>query len=212
MARAFKTRWFSDKMTCIITFENGTEIRHTPEDSEHHLAIGYYRKQNSLWFNYRFRSYQEMKEFVDYKKKLVLEREKDEQELKENRKKIKEEIFKIENHYQVGDIIVNSWGYEQTNVEFYQVTRVLNMTIEVREILQKVEEGSYYSHGMACNVLPRKDDFIEKAEPFLLYVKVYPVENPKEGELPYWHSLSGKRSFYSFRKWSGNSQYNSWYA
>lgn len=35
----------------------------------------------------------------------------------------------------VGDILVSSWGYDQTNIDYYQVTRVPGAnTVEIREI------------------------------------------------------------------------------
>lgn len=34
-----------------------------------------------------------------------------------------------------GDILVSSWGYDQTNIDYYQVTRVIGVnTVEIREI------------------------------------------------------------------------------
>lgn len=35
---------------------------------------------------------------------------------------------------QVGDILYSSWGYEQTNIDFYQVTKVGPKAIEIRQI------------------------------------------------------------------------------
>jgi hypothetical protein len=38
----------------------------------------------------------------------------------------------------VGDILVSSWGYDQTNIDFYQVTRVVGpMSVEIRAIGSK---------------------------------------------------------------------------
>lgn len=38
----------------------------------------------------------------------------------------------------VGDIFYSSWGYDQTNIDFYQVTRVISdKTIELRPIQSK---------------------------------------------------------------------------
>lgn len=38
----------------------------------------------------------------------------------------------------IGDILYTSWGYDQTNIDFYQVTRVPGpMTVEIRKIAAK---------------------------------------------------------------------------
>lgn len=48
-----------------------------------------------------------------------------------------------QNHdYKVGDILVSSWGYDQTNVDFYQVTSVNGQKIIIQEIRSKIAHPS----------------------------------------------------------------------
>lgn len=54
-----------------------------------------------------------------------------------------------------GDIFYTSWGYEQTNVEFYQVVRATEKTVWVREIHGAFTSGNYWSGTVA----PVKDEF-----------------------------------------------------
>ena len=58
----------------------------------------------------------------------------------------------------VGDVLVTSWGYEQTNVNFYQVIERKGKTkVTLREVASKtLEETSWCS----ANVTPVKDAFI----------------------------------------------------
>lgn len=45
---------------------------------------------------------------------------------------------------QVGDVLRSSWGYDQTNVDFYQVTALVgSQTVEYRPIGQESEETHY---------------------------------------------------------------------
>lgn len=101
-------------------------------------------------------------------------------------------------HFKVGDILVNSWGYEQTNIEFYQVVVVGRKTIEIAEISKSIVENSYQSHGMACNVTPVPDSFLKSGDKYTLRVK-------SGGH------LSQPKSYYHIHKWSGRPMYNSWY-
>lgn len=58
---------------------------------------------------------------------------------------------------EVGHILVASWGYEQTNVDFYQVTRVIGAhTVEIREIEGNVTRGD---GGWSGQVIPAIDAF-----------------------------------------------------
>lgn len=57
--------------------------------------------------------------------------------------------------YAVGDVLVSSWGYDQTNVDFYKVTRVTRGTVDLVEIgCEEVKEKG----GRGCEyVIPQPD-------------------------------------------------------
>lgn len=112
-------------------------------------------------------------------------------------KRAKNKETKASDHYKIGDIIVNSWGWEQTNIEFYKVVEVLPKTIKIRELSQDIEPGSEYSHGMACNVLP-SDEFLTDGDSYSLRVTA-------------GGRLSNPQSYYYMHKWDGKPEYNSWY-
>lgn len=63
----------------------------------------------------------------------------------------------------VGDILYSSWGYDQTNIDFYQVTRVVGAhTVELRKIAGKdAGGGNGYDRG---NCVASPGQFI--GEPF----------------------------------------------
>ena len=50
----------------------------------------------------------------------------------------------IKHSLQIGSILYSSWGYEQTNIDFYEVTKLIGKcTIEIREIAQTRETHNY---------------------------------------------------------------------
>lgn len=59
----------------------------------------------------------------------------------------------------VGSIFYNSWGYDQTNIDFYEVVEAKGMTVTVREIGQRRDRT--YHDGGTCT--PTKGQF--KGEP-----------------------------------------------
>lgn len=124
-------------------------------------------------------------------------------EEKQARKELNSAV-KASDFYQIGDIIYNSWGYEQTNVEFYQVVRMTAKTICVEEIAQEQVPESMNGHGMSCDVIAVKDSFLKNGGKFQLQVKVFKADGD--------HYLAGGESFYSFGKWNGTPKYCSWYA
>lgn len=154
-------------------------------------------------FSYVQRTYEDAKSSFDAKLNRLKEIEQEKLKVKEERK-ILNSAVKASDFYQLGDIIYNSWGYEQTNVEFYQVVRMTAKTICVEEIAQEQVPESMQGHGMSCDVIAVKDSFLKNGGKFRLQVKVLNVDGD--------HYLTGGERFYSFGKWGGKPKYCSWYA
>ena len=57
----------------------------------------------------------------------------------------------MSNPFTAGDILVGSWGYEQTNVDFYEVVRVTPCTVRYVSIGQKYAEQL---SSMSARVVP----------------------------------------------------------
>jgi hypothetical protein len=56
----------------------------------------------------------------------------------------------------VGTILYVSWGYDQTNIDFYQIIRVLKKSVEIRPIGAKSEQTGF----MSGKKMPSPGDFI----------------------------------------------------
>ncbi|PNR90632.1 hypothetical protein LA05_02040 [Xanthomonas oryzae pv. oryzae] len=46
---------------------------------------------------------------------------------------------------EVGAVLVSSYGYEQTNVDFYEVVAVQNRTVTLRELVQERQDTGHMS-------------------------------------------------------------------
>lgn len=55
----------------------------------------------------------------------------------------KRAALKASDHFTVGDVLTNSWGYDQTNIDFYQVVEVLPRSIKIRPIAQKSRDTGW---------------------------------------------------------------------
>jgi len=70
-------------------------------------------------------------------------------------------INSVVHNLNVNDVLYSSWGYEQTNVDFYQVIKLVGKTmVEIQEINQIRE----YESDMSGSCSPRVGSFID-AEP-----------------------------------------------
>lgn len=149
------------------------------------VAIAFTGKRSKPTWHFRFntveRMHEKMNEFFDRLESW--------DKMKKERKIAREgELDSIN----IGDILVNTWGYEQTNVDFFQVTDRKKKSIVIRAI------GSRYCDeapggDMSDYVTPAKDCFISNSKPMLKT------------------SLSMEHGCLS-RTEEGKKHYRSWYA
>jgi hypothetical protein len=142
------------------------------------------------WY-YRFRSCEEMntyiEKFLNERKKLL--------EYKQDRKN-KRKVPAISTvPFKIGDILYDSWGWEQTNIDFYEVIKVKTASsIVIRKIAQNTVETSF----MSGHTTPKKGKYVD--EPITKRVQWYDNK-------PYIASEFG-----SIGKWDGKPISCSWYA
>lgn len=142
------TRYIPEKSTAIERF-GAVVYLYTSEDNKP-SAISYIGKQSKPYFHYRFTNdaqlSNEVNNFFDNMKR--------QHEFKQARKAEKSAAHSIK----AGDILYASWGYDQTNINFFQVVAVTKGTVTFGEIAQNLVEGS---HGFMCeDVTARRDAFL----------------------------------------------------
>lgn len=96
----------------------------------------------------------------------------------------------------VGDLLVSTWGYDQTNVDFYEVTRATAKMVQLRPVSIEQEPGESWGTFTAA---PRRGAFT--GPEFRCKVKGNP-ENP----------YVNINSFAMAQKWNGTDTRGSNYA
>lgn len=93
---------------------------------------------------------------------------------KEERKveaaKIKEAFV---NPFKVGDLLYSSWGYDQTNIDFYQVIKAGPKSVTVQEICGKEAEHQEGFSPMSGHTSAVKDSFLKDSKPSTHPVRAY---------------------------------------
>ena len=152
-------------------------------------AMCFIGKQSKPAWHYAFSTYERMEKYIaDQIESVRLSQE----------RKAKEKAERLKPHsLKVGDIMVCSWGYDQTNVDFYKVKRLVGKSmVELIGIRSANIDDSYEAHGMACKVIPLPDH--EYGEPF-----------KKKANSRNQISMT---SYSSAVLWDGKPEYKSWYA
>lgn len=130
-----------------------------------------------------------------------IERQADMAKAKADRKAVRDaERVKADDRFNVGSILYASWGYDQTNIDFYQVVeRVGKVTMVLRPIGAETVPGS---EGRDCDrVKPVKGDFVAGEEPMRRRINGASV---KVSDVAYaWPYMEEEKP---------NGVYRSWYA
>ena len=125
-------------------------------------------------------------EAVERLKKSADAREKMMTDRKEARKN-------LVNSFDVGNILTSSWGYEQTNVDFYEVVEVTNKSVRIEKIgSSTIENNDSYGLRVVPNNSWRSGNFMLKR-----------VSASADGKSS-WIRLT---SYSSAHKWDGTPQY-----
>lgn len=147
-------------------------------------AMFYGKSAKPAW-HYRFRNMDEveayLKKYLDNKEAI----EKSKADRREQRKLTKDHDVKV------GDIYYTSWGYDQTNIDFYEVVAVRGVRIDLKELHQR-----YVGHET-------NDDLVEPAQGPDRFKddKIYTVSARADG------TLTALSSFEHLSKWDGKPKY-----
>jgi hypothetical protein len=157
-----------------------------------YFAMGFIGGKRKPAFNFRFKTALERDQYVG---KWAVEQQASEAAKITAKLKAKAERAALDarNEYKVGDVLHYSWGFDQTQCQFYKVVSIIGKaTLEIIEICStKVDQAA---NGMSCNLIPKPDEiFGEK-----LRVHV----NKFGAVMDHGHA----------KKWDGKPKYCSWYA
>ena len=162
---------------------------HTPENSLKHIVIAYEPKatKNHSFFEQHPTHERLLKRIND-----TIERRKANAEYRETQKQLDRD-YDAKKDYNQWDIIYNSWGWEQTNIDFFQIVKVTKQQVQLRQISQHTVD---YVSSMAEHVAPNPDCFTSE--------EITKHKVSRGGYI--------KFKFGSWNRYDGNPKYQSHYA
>tara|TARA_R100000789_G_C3008975_1_gene150804 strand:- start:365 stop:958 length:594 start_codon:yes stop_codon:yes gene_type:complete len=117
----------------------------------HYNLVIYRGRAEKPIANFYFRNEEQRTQYIKEQKDSHKAREDDKQERQLEKKNFNHTL-------KVGDILYTSWGYDQTNIDYYQVTGIVGTKmVKIRQICHKAES----SEMTYDNVVPVKDSFID---------------------------------------------------
>ena len=125
---------------------------------------------------------------------------------------VKEE--KNDHNLKVGDVLVSSWGYEQTNVDFFVVVKTTKTSVYVKEAVLAVVEESAHT-GMSCersydpaSATPTSSSHWIKNQDTT--GDRFKVHNYDRNNAPRYDAIN-LTSYASAHRYQGEKMYESWY-
>jgi hypothetical protein len=171
-----------------------------PKERKSFYLMVFKGKAQKPMVNYSFSSEEKREEYIDRVKRETDGKIAGKQEEKYQKKKL---VGEWVNSHKVGDIFSTSWGYDQTNVDFYQVVEVKPKSLVLRELRQNLKESGF----MCGTVTPIKNDF--NGDAFLSKIILRLFGTAKSG---YELTESIKMGHYCGSNWDKTPQLCSWYA
>lgn len=143
-------------------------------------------------FYYRFSTKEQMKEHIKTWAKQLKEEAARKAKYAADKKK--------PNEMKVGDIMYDSWGWEQTNIDWYEVVDVKGSFVVLKQLNCKIVESNGHS-SMSGNSMPIPGSYrltLDKEETIRRKISHGNICKPL--------------SFSYCKKWDGTPKYCSWYA
>lgn len=167
----------------VLEDGTGTVIAYLFGRNDRPIAYGFTGRRTKADFRYSFRSLDEARRYAKNWLKTAGEEAKADQIQRA-----------FEHTLKVGDILVSSWGYEQTNVEFFEVVKTKGkktVVLRQRNVVRGPEKGF-----MTADAVPGNGFSSNKLRTFRV----------RSGN---WVRLN---SYSSANPWDGKPQRISWYA
>lgn len=125
---------------------------------------GKYAKEKIV-FSYWFKTEEAREQYIE---KFMEQKRQNEQVMNDRKAAQRKAQEEVVNPFKVGEILYDSWGYEQTNIDFFQIIEVGKKSVKIRKISQKLVREA----GWLCEyVSPAIDEFI--SEPMTKILRVY---------------------------------------
>lgn len=142
----------------VVAFKTCSLIVAFSTFGERFAAKAWTRKADKTDWYYTFSTMAKLEAYVAQYEKSVISREASKASRKAERS-TERATLKASDHWTVGDVIYNSWGYDQTNIDFYQVVEVKAKSIVVREVAANSNDVGGPSGGKTA---PRRGLFTGK--------------------------------------------------
>lgn len=163
----------------VYRFKDVPLIVKAKDDAERrrYYAVAWKGKARRPLWNFYFKSPEERERKVQNTYDAI----KAKQEHKQKRRQEQRNV-KAGDYYAVMDVIENTWGYDQTNVDFYQVIEVKPKSLKLQQIASKSNDHGGPYGGLCA---PARGEFIGK--PFLKKVQ-------ENGYINFRHGGAKKRN------------------
>lgn len=133
------------------------------------MTMGKNKGTYKLIQGYYFQSEERRLEWIKEKMTNIKANIQGKEDIKKKRQEARDNYV---NTFQVGEVYYDSWGYEQTNIDFYLITEVKERSVMVQRIGSTMCEGGRES-GMSSNVKPNIGHKIGDPELKIIQIRVW---------------------------------------
>lgn len=139
--------FYIPKGSTKITDKASTAVAYIYERNSVPYAAAFHGKADKPDWHFRFKD-------TTARAKRIADHFKAQQDRAEYMAKRKSERNAKGHGLELGDVLKSSWGYDQTNIDYYEVTAIIGKRmVEIRPIAQQSIDGQHYMTGK-CVPIP----------------------------------------------------------
>lgn len=161
----FQRDFYIPRGSVKVSSKGSSAVAYLYERGGQPCAVGFFGKSDKPALNYRYATKERRAESLAAWMKRMDEWQASKDAAKAKKK---ETLAKPQELLKVGDVLQCSWGYDQTNIDYYEVTKLVGKrTVEIRKIACESVETEF----MQGRSVPAKGEYI--GEPMRKQVSEY---------------------------------------
>jgi hypothetical protein len=136
---------FIPRGAVAVSDKRSSAVAYLYEDKGVYYGIGFHGRAQKPDWHYHFKN-------LASRERHIVEHFAGIQQREARQSELRAEARGFRHSYKIGDLFNNTWGYDQTNVNWYEVTAVRGQMIEIREIGTAYKETGFMCGK--CSPLP----------------------------------------------------------
>ena len=151
-----KREYYIPKGSIKVSDRKSDAVAYVNDRHNQYAAVGFSGKAQKPALNFAYRKPEsrerKVREFFESRQRSIA-----------YQKELKAKRMAVGRGVKVGDLLRRSWGYDQTNIDYWQVTALVGKTmVEIRPLAQEITQWDGYDRGKCAPIVDKFTGPVER--------------------------------------------------